>query len=85
MQGTERLTHITLVEKEIHKLQPGEMMRDSQQKHWFIGCPGLGCEGVGNLSAHTVTESNGFITVNPSILCSCGAHYFVACNQIRWC
>lgn len=32
-----------------------------------------------------VTESNGVITVSPSILCGCGAHYFIEQNKIRWC
>lgn len=80
---SERLTQVTIVDKEIHKLQPGEMTQDTSG-NWLIGCPGPGCGGVGNLSNHMVTESNGIITVSPSLLCGCGAHYFIENNKIRW-
>ena len=78
-----RLTEITVVDKGVHELQQGEMTLYSINHCWYIGCPG--CKGFGNLGNHTVTESNGIITVSPSILCGCGAHYFIEDNKIRWC
>ena len=82
----ERLTQITLVEKEVHKLLPGEATYASKHQTWFIGCPSDDC-GVGNLAGHDVAydEQAKLLTVSPSILCGCGAHYFVERNQIRWC
>lgn len=81
---TERLTHITLVEKGVHQLLPGEITQHPQSKCWYVGCPG--CHSAANLGNHTVTESNGIVTVSPSILCyGCNAHYFIENNQIRWC
>ena len=82
---TERLTQVTITNKqEIHKLLPGEMTFYALNQCWYVGCPSDNC-GVGNLGGHTVTESNGLITVSPSILCGCGAHYFIVNNEIRWC
>lgn len=81
----ERLTHITLVEKGVHELQPGEMTLYPVNHCWYIGCPGPNCGGKGNLGNHTVAQNGSDITVSPSILCGCGAHYFVERNQIRWC
>lgn len=81
-----RPTQITITEKGVHELQPGEMTRHALYGHWYIACPALGC-GVSNLSGHTVmyTHDGSAITVSPSILCGCGAHYFVEHNKIRWC
>lgn len=79
---TGQLTQVTIVNKAIWKLQHGEMAYDDNQQQWFLGCPS--CEGVANLGGHTVTRSNDLVTVSPSILCSCGAHYFVDRNLIRW-
>lgn len=81
----ERLTHITLVEKGVHELLPGEMVLHPDNQCWYIGCPGP-CQGAGNLCGHTVTRTGNEITVTPSIIClRCNAHYFVEQNQIRWC
>lgn len=80
---TERLTQITIVDKAISVLQPGEITFNALRQCWFIGCPG--CTGAGNLAGHTTTVTGGLITVSPSILCGCGAHYFVERNTIRWC
>lgn len=86
-----RLTHITIVDKEPHKLQPGEAMYSELHHAWLIGCPNPQCSpdpilhGIANLVAHDVTEDNGVITVSPSILHGCGAHFFVEQNNIRWC
>jgi hypothetical protein len=74
---------VTLVEKPIHLLQPGEITQ--MNGNWYVGCPGKNCQGVGNLTKHAVSEREGTITVTPSILCSCGAHYFIEQNTIRWC
>lgn len=84
-EAAPRLTAITIVEKEPHKLSRGEITLYQMvlDRHWFLGCPG--CEGVANLGGHDVTGSNGTITVAPSILCGCGAHYFIEQNKIRWC
>lgn len=81
----ERLTHITLVEKGVHQLLPGEVTFEQASQAWYIGCPG-GHEGAGNLAGHQITfdEQAKELTVSPSILCHwCGAHYFVEHNQIR--
>ena len=78
-----RLTQVTIVDKAIHELQPAEMTYSVERQAWFIGCPSEDC-GVGNLAAHEVTEQDDVITVSPSILCGCGAHYFVEQNKIRW-
>jgi hypothetical protein len=77
------MDNIAIVEKPIHLLQPGEMTQYSN--HWYIGCPGEGCLGIGNLSNHGVSVLDGVVTITPSVLCSCGAHYFVENNAIRWC
>lgn len=79
-----RPTQVTITAKGVHELQPGEMTRHALYHHWYIGCPASGC-GVSNLSGHTVTQNGMDITVSPSILCGCGAHYFVEHNKIRWC
>ena len=79
----ERMTHITVVEKEPHELLPGEIALYALDQHWYIGCPE--CHGLGALAGHTVTKDNDNITVSPSILCGCGAHYFVEQNNIKWC
>jgi hypothetical protein len=85
-KAMERLTQVTLVEKEIHNLLPGEATYNEGRQAWFIGCPSPDC-GIGNLADHSVTydEATRLLTVSPSILCGCGAHYFVENNQIRWC
>ncbi len=82
---SEQLTQIALVEKEVHKLLPGEVTYASRHQTWFIGCPSDDC-GVGSLAGHEVTydEQAKLLTVSPSILCGCGAHYFVVGNRIRW-
>lgn len=80
----QRLTQVTIIDKEIHELARGEMTYNAERQSWFIGCPAAEC-GIGNLGGHTVTESNGLVTVSPSIFCGCGAHYFVEDNKIRWC
>jgi hypothetical protein len=83
---SERAMQVMLVEKPIHTLLPGEVTRDKSNQAWFIGCPsGEGC--FGNLAGHDVTydEQAKLLTVSPSILCGCGAHYFIERNQIRWC
>lgn len=91
MSTSERLTHITVVNKEPHELLPGEIAYHAESRFWYLGCPNPQCSpdpilpGVATLVDHTVTESNGIITVSPSILCGCGAHYFVEQNNIRWC
>jgi hypothetical protein len=84
---SEKLTYITLVDKPIHQLLPGEVTLEKDIQVWYIGCPGEQC-GAGNLAGHTVNydEQAKMLTVSPSILClRCGAHYFVERNQIRWC
>lgn len=87
----QRLTQITMVSKEPYELLPGEMAYHAESRFWYIGCPNPQCSpdpilrGVGTLVDHTVTESSGIITVSPSILCGCGAHYFIEQNKIRWC
>jgi hypothetical protein len=80
---SERLTQVTIVDKDLLELLPGEMTCDAGRKYWFIGCPT--CKGPGALAKHTVTEHDGLITVSPSILCGCGAHYFIRQNKIEWC
>lgn len=80
---SERLTQVIIVEKEIHKLLPGEVSFVTPPGAWYVGCPG--CNGKGNLSGHAVTIDDNLVTVSPSILCGCGAHYFIERNQIRWC
>lgn len=83
-------TAVTIVDKAIHTLLPGEITLaevayNSRLKGWFIGCPsGKGC--IGNLWGHSYTwdRVNQILTFSPSILCSCGAHYFIEHNQIRW-
>lgn len=80
----EKPTHITIVEKGVHELQPGEMTLYPVNHYWYLGCPATNC-GVAVLSGHTITQNGSDITVSPSILCGCGAHYFVEHNQIRWC
>ena len=88
----DRFTEITMVNKEPHKLCPSEAMYSELHQAWLIGCPnpecsssGLTFHGIANLRGHDVTEDNGAITVSPSILCGCNAHYFVENNKIRWC
>lgn len=89
-QGTstpKRLAQITLVEKSVHHLSPGEATFEQAAQTWYVGCPGENC-GVSNLRGHQVTynEAEKMLTVSPSILCyGCGAHYFIEHNQIRWC
>jgi hypothetical protein len=80
-----RITQVTIVNKEVHRLEPGEATYDTGA--WFIGCPSnSGLHGdIGNLAGHEVTYDGVTLTVSPSILCGCGAHYFVERNQIRWC
>jgi hypothetical protein len=75
-----------LVEKSVYQLLPGEVTYDKVAHAWYIGCPSGNC-GIGNLGGHDIThdEVAGDFTVSPSILCGCGAHYFVEHNQIRWC
>ena len=80
---SEQLTHVTIVEKQVHKLLPGEVALYTPDQHWYIGCPK--CHGLGALAGHTVTKDDTGITVSPSILCGCGAHYFVENSKIRWC
>lgn len=77
-------THITIVEKGVHELQPGEMTLYPVNHCWYIGCPNFDCGGAGFLREHTVTQNGSDLTVSPSILCGCGAHYFVEHNQIRY-
>ena len=80
----ERLTHVTIVDKDILDLLPGEMTSDANKKYWFLGCPL--CKEPGALAGHgiVVQPDTDDITVSPSILCKCGAHYYVEHNQIRW-
>ena len=82
---SERLTQITIVEKAIHKLLPGEATCSIERQAWFVGCPSENC-GIGNLANHQASydEATKILTVSPSILCGCGAHYFIVNNQIRW-
>lgn len=86
---SEKLTHITLVEKPAHTLLSGEATYSEMHHGWLVGCPSNdGSEGhINNLASHDVTydEQAKLLTVSPSILCGCGAHYFIECNQIRWC
>jgi len=82
---SKRLTQITVTEKqEIHRLLPGEMTFYTLNQWWYVGCPSDNC-GIGNLGGHTVTKNDAGITVSPSILCGCGAHYVIVNNEIRWC
>lgn len=85
-ETSERVTHITLVDKAVHTLLPGEATYEKSAHAWYIGCPSDNC-GQGNLGGHTVTYDGQakLLSVSPSILCGCGAHYFVEHNQIRWC
>ena len=82
----EKLTQITIVEKPIHQLLPGEVTFEHASCAWYIGCPAATHEGAGNLSGHQTAydEQAKVLTVSPSILCGCGAHYFVEHNKIRW-
>lgn len=83
---SEQLTQFTIVEKEVHKLLPGEATYAVAHQTWFMGCPSDDC-GVGSLAGHDVTydEQAKVLTASPSILCGCGAHYFIEQNHIRWC
>jgi len=80
---TDKLTEFVIVDKQPHELLPGEMALYIQDNHWYIGCPQ--CYGLGTLAGHAVTKSGDTITVSPSVLCGCGAHYFIENNKIRWC
>lgn len=87
----DRCNEITVVDKDILGLQPGEITCDAQRKYWFIGCPECGVPGglkhavdPPGSSRHEVLVSDLGITVQPSILCSCGAHYFIEDSKIRW-
>lgn len=82
----DRLTQIMLVEKEVHKLLPGEATYSEMHHAWLVGCP-LTKHDINNLANHDVTydDQTKMLTVSPSILCGCGAHYFIEHNQIRWC
>jgi hypothetical protein len=82
---SERLTQVTIVEKSVHELLPAEATYEQASQTWYMGCPAEDC-GVANLSGHHVSydEEAKSLTVSPSILCGCGAHYFVEQNQIRW-
>lgn len=82
----DQITQITIVEKSVHELLPGEATHEIATGNWYLGCPGEQC-GVSNLGGHTVTynEQAKVLTVSPSILCyGCGSHYFVEQNKIRW-
>lgn len=82
----DRLTQVTIVEKSVHKLLPGEATYEQATQGWYVGCPSENC-GVANLRGHHVTydELSGMLTVSPSILCyGCNAHYFIEQNKIRW-
>lgn len=85
----EPLTHITLVMKEVHELLPAEATYNLQNNVWYVGCPGEapGYGGIANLAGHKVIfdKQAETITVLPSILCGCGAHYFIRNNHIEWC
>lgn len=66
MQGTRR--DIT---DDSHVLEPGEYGKHYSDGMWYCRAPQSGdfYAGMGNLSAHTVTEyEDGTITVSPSIL-----------------
>ena len=82
---SERLTHITLVEKEAHTLLPGEATYSELHHAWLLGCPS-GNECIGNLAGHKVAYDRyeETLSASPSVLCGCGAHYFIEHNQIRW-
>lgn len=83
---SERIERVTVVEKLVHKLAPGEATFEEATKTWYVGCPGERC-GIANLGNHTVSYDAVAreITVVPSILCySCGSHYFIERNAIRW-
>ncbi len=84
-----QLMRIMLVEKEVHMLAPGEATYSKMHHAWLVGCPGghPGDSGIANLAGHDVIydEQAKLLTVSPSILCDCGAHYFIERNQIRWC
>ncbi len=87
------MTHVTVIrdDRDLIKYQPGEIGKPFQNQpvkessYWFIGCPNLQCGGYGNLGNHEVIETQGMITISPSILCGCGAHYFIVNNEIQWC
>ncbi len=83
----ERLMQVTIVEKPIHKLLPGEVTFEQASHAWYIGCPSATHKGAGSLAGHQTTfdEQAELLTVSPSILCGCGAHYFIVQNRIRWC
>ena len=84
----ERITQVTIVDKEVHKLLPGEATYSQMHHGWLVGCPSnSGNAGdINNLAGHHVAydEVAKALTVWPSILCGCGAHYFIEHNQIRW-
>jgi hypothetical protein len=82
---SERITQITIVKKSVHQLLPGEATFEQATGAWYVGCP-AGHRGAGNLGGHDVRfdEATGMLTVSPSILCGCGAHYFIEENRVRW-
>jgi uncharacterized protein DUF6527 len=81
---SEQITQVTIVDKDILELLPGEVTDDGKRRSWFVGCPR--CKEPGALAKHqsTYDEGAGLLTISPSILCRCGAHYFIERNQIRW-
>lgn len=79
----QRLTQITVVDKDLVDLLPGEMTCDASRKYWYIGCPQ--CKEPGSLSDHHITENEQGVTVSPSLVCSCSAHFFVRQSKIEWC
>lgn len=82
-----RLTKITIVDKAVHLLLPGEATFYELNHTWYVGCPGEACHGIANLANHLVMhdKTTTYMSVTPSILCGCGAHYFIEQNKIRWC
>lgn len=82
-----RLEWVSIVEKPVHLLLAGEATYDERGQAWYIGCPSLDdSNGINNLGGHTVRydEQAKLLTVMPSILCGCGAHYYIEANRIRW-
>lgn len=72
---SERLSHMTIIRKDVNKwgdLKPGEMspvIGSTKPDVWMVCCPT--CGNLGELRTHTVTEhEDGTVTVSPSLVCN---------------
>lgn len=63
--------------------QPGDYWRVNRDEHSLVilCCPG--CGNLGDLSDHTIHLLEP-LTVEPSVICDQGCHYFIANGQVRW-